>query len=123
MALLVPVVKRGWMVGEIEREAEGLRDEREASKHRVRDSLLCGRAALRAADARVSLWVPPPFAPPGPTCRHWGIRENSKYWFCAVLHYAQLTLSPSPDTLRQGYALETCRSPSHRAPFHMPASK
>ena len=45
------------MVGEIEREAEGLRDEREASKHRVRDSLLCGRAALRAADARASLWV------------------------------------------------------------------
>jgi hypothetical protein len=36
---------------------------------------------------------------------------------------AQLTLRPPPDTLRQGYALETCRSPSHRAPFHMPASK
>ena len=63
MALLVPMVKRGWMVGEIEREAEGLRDEREASKHRVRDSLLWARAARRAADARASLRVPPPSPP------------------------------------------------------------
>jgi hypothetical protein len=49
-------------------------------------------------------------------------RERVFLVLCSLTS-AQLTLRPPPDTLRQGYALETCRSPSHRAPFHMPASK
>jgi len=45
---------------------------------------------------------------PTPRAATWGCCRV--FWFYAVLPYAQLTLRPPPDTLRQGYALETCRS-------------
>ena len=43
--------------------------------------------------------------------------------FGSMQSYLRPTDAEAPSGHRQGYALETCRSPSHRAPFHMPASK